>query len=122
RDRRSAVAPGAALLGRSDEEPDGAALVGKLYDLFVFDLDRIGQRVQFLTPTLTLPRGVGRERNMSSPLRGEDGGGGDRISCSDYGGNNPGGQVHVGDALVLGVGGMDGGAGEGQHLRHVTPG
>src|SRR5207302_7819498 len=122
RDGRSAVALEAALLGRSDEEPDGAALVGKLYDLFVFDLDRIGQRVQFLTPTLTLPRGVGRERNMSSPLRGEDGGGGDRISCSDYGGNNPGGQVHLADAMVLGVGDVERVAGDGHALWLVETG
>jgi len=39
---RAAVALEAALLGRSDEEPDGAALVGQLHDLVVLDLDGIG--------------------------------------------------------------------------------
>src|SRR2546422_6632495 len=62
------VALEAALLGRSDEEPDGAALVSQLHDLVVLDLDGIGQRVEFVGGVRSEERRVGKEcRSRWSP-------------------------------------------------------
>src|SRR5207247_2524944 len=88
----------------------GAALVGQLHDLFVFDLDGIGQRVRFFPPTLTLP------------LEGGGMGGGGGTSLAGDGRDDAGGQVYFADAVVLGIGDVERAAGDGHALRLVEAG
>ena len=109
-DGRLAVALEATLLGGPDKEPDGAALVGKLHDLFVLHLDGVGEGVEFVPPTLTLP------------LEGGGMGGGGGTSLAHDGCDEAGGQVHLADAVVLGVGDVEPAAVDGDALRLVEAG